>query len=309
MKRTIVISTRGTRLSLELSRVRVEVPDLAPTFVPIEDLAVVVLESRGLSISSGLLAALAEAGVAVVPCDGSHMPVGLLLPLHGHSLHTARVRAQVEAGAAIRKRLWQRLVRAKIQGQLRLLPDGGPRRRLTELARTVRSGDPTNHEGQAAALYWPALLGRGFRRDRYGDPPNGLLNYGYAVLRAAVARALVASGLSTAIGLHHRNRSNPAVLADDLIEPFRPWVDARVADLVAGGSTRVEREEREALLSILTEPVAFAGQTTLLGTAIELSAASLARALELSAEGARLERALEALRLPEAGPQEPPEAP
>jgi CRISPR-associated protein Cas1 len=164
-----------------------------------------------------------------------------------------RVRDQIALAGPLRKQLWKQIVQAKIRAQAANLAAGPARTRLLELARTVKSGDPTNHEAQASRVYWSAFFESiAFRRDRHGDGPNPLLNYGYAVLRAAIARAIVAAGLLPSLGIKHSNRANAFCLADDLIEPLRPLVDARVKRLLADGRTELDQPTKAALLELLT---------------------------------------------------------
>lgn len=300
----IEISTRGTRLFLDAGRLVIhrEEEDLAR--IPLEDLGVVVLDSTGVSISSGALKALADAGCAVLACDDTHHPNGLFLPLSANSLHGERVQIQADAGIPLRKNLWARIVQRKILNQAQVC-SGAIEKGLIGLAAKVRSGDPGNCEAQAARLYWAQIF-RGiptieqpFRRYREGPPPNGLLNYGYALIRALIARNVCAAGLHPALGLHHRNRYNAFTLADDLMEPFRPVVDGRVADLVRGGIASVHKESKQALLEILTAQVEMEGQSVSVELAAERAAASLAKALVAAVkEGESAPAAAEHLCLP-----------
>lgn len=304
MKRTIEISTRGTRLFLDAGRLVVhrEEEDLAR--IPLEDLGVVVLDSTGVSISSGALKALADAGCAVLACDDTHHPNGLFLPLSANSLHGERVQIQADAGLPLRKNLWARIVQRKILNQAHVC-SGAIERGLIGLAAKVRSGDSGHCEAQAARLYWPQLF-RGidgiqqpFRRHRDGEPPNGLLNYGYALVRALIARSLCAAGLHPALGLHHRNRYNGFPLADDLIEPFRPIVDLHVLGLVREGVASVHKESKQRLLEVFTYQVDMSGQLVSVELAAERSAAGLAKAMVAAVkEGESAVTAADHLELP-----------
>lgn len=208
--------------------------------VPLDDIQAVLVSAPAATLSTRLLAALSERGAPVVITRPTFMPVSVALPLAGHG-DTAGVQAdQIAASAAHRKRLWQQIVRAKIRGQawsLRAVARTGnanaegTARHLDAMAGRVGSGDPDNLEAQASRAYWTVLMGRDFRRDPDGGGRNSALNYGYAILRACVARAVVASGLNPAIGVFHANRHNPLCLVDDLMEPFRPLVDRLVADM------------------------------------------------------------------------------
>lgn len=201
--------------------------------IPTFELSAVVLAHPQCTITQPAIAALMAAGVPLLVCDTSFLPSGLMLPLQANSLHTQRIRAQIDAGLPLKKRLWAEVVKAKIRAQASTLlglhdEDGG----LAALAKTVRSGDPKNVEAYAAQRYWPLLFRDPEFRRRFESPDqNALLNYGYSIFRAAIARAVCASGLHPAIGLHHRARGNSFCLADDLVEPYRPLVDAEVAQI------------------------------------------------------------------------------
>ncbi len=204
--------------------------------IPIEDIGVVVLDNKQITITSGVIEALLENNAAVITCDSKNMPTGLMLPLIGNTLQNERFREQLDASIPLRKQLWQQTIRQKIANQEYVL-------RVHTQARTgnmkawlgeVRSGDPDNVEGKAAAYYWKNVFEQfpDFVRGREGDPPNNLLNYGYAILRAVIARALVGSGLLPTLGIHHHNRYNAFCLADDIMEPYRPYVDELVIDII-----------------------------------------------------------------------------
>lgn len=195
--------------------------------VPLDSILALILTSRQVTISASLLSALADYGAAVVICGPNMLPIGLMTPLVGNQDLTHRAAAQASMGVVQKKRLWQRVVAAKITAQAAVLALTAPNHvaRLHMLAKTVKSGDSDNHEAQAAQVYWPALMGKAFRRRPEVDDANTHLNYGYAIVRACMARAVVAAGLLPALGLFHRNARNPMVLVDDLMEPFRPIVD------------------------------------------------------------------------------------
>lgn len=206
---------------------------------PIEDLGLVVLDNPRITITQALVAALMENKVGIISCDSARMPTGLMLPLNGNSLQSKIFRAQAEISLPQKKQLWKQIVCAKIRNQKRILKcEGlnlGP---LGELANNVKSGDSENHEGQAAAYYWKTLFPSfpGFVRSREGEPPNNLLNYGYAILRAIVARAIVSAGLHPTLGIFHRNQYNAYCLADDLMEPYRPFVDKAILGILAANN-------------------------------------------------------------------------
>lgn len=205
--------------------------------IPVEDIGVVVLDNRRITITQAALGALVGNAAAVVTCDDRHIPSAMLLPLEGNTIHSERFRSQLNASLPLKKQLWQQTVRAKIMNQYACLTRNTADRgkRLLALAQEVKSGDSGNCEAQAAVYYWRNIFPGipGFVRDREGSPPNNLLNYGYAILRAIVARSLVMSGLLPVAGIHHRNRYNAYCLADDIMEPYRPYVDQLVISIAA----------------------------------------------------------------------------
>jgi CRISP-associated protein Cas1 len=283
LRKTIEIATPGTRLSVAHRQLVIERPEQTKATVPIEDLGVLVIDDGRATCTQSVFIECLSAGATIIVTGRDHLPIGMMLPLEGHHALTERHWAQVEAGEPVRKRLWQALVAAKLRQQGRLLSaihgeDAG----LAALAGRVRSGDPDNLEAQGAQRYWPRLFGRDFRRDRAANDANALLNYGYAIVRAACARALVASGLIPSLGVWHRNRSNPFCLADDLLEPWRPIVDWKVYGLVAssdGPRALDDRPTRAALLAIFNETVLVGGKRWPLLLGIEQCAAGLAKAL------------------------------
>lgn len=261
IKHTIVISQGPAYLSVEHGQLLIRRKDQPDARVPVEDIGVLLIDQPAVTYTHGLLVRLCEAGAAVVLCGERHLPTGLLLPFENNELTGRRLRAQAAAPIPLRKRLWKQVVRRKVRLQALNLPEGHKvRRRLLRMVREVRSGDAGNVEGQAARFYWPALLGPDFRRDPDSDsPPNGLLNYGYTVMRSMVARAIVASGLHPALGLQHRHRGNAFALADDLMETLRPMVDAAVADLFAAGTVDVTAEAKRILLELMTREIRVTG--------------------------------------------------
>lgn len=268
IKRTIEISQQPVHLTVEneqLLLLRRDDERSLLSSVPCEDLGMLLVEEQGVTYSHAALTTLLRHGAALVVCGRDHLPAGMLMPFADHTEVVTRLHLQLEAHRPLRKQLWRQIVRAKIRAQAANLPPGtAARTRLLELARNVRSGDPENAESQAAQAYWRAWLDGvaaaeldlgPFRRDADRPGINALLNYGYAVLRAAMARALVAAGLQPALGLHHRNRSNPFCLADDLMEPLRPLVDARVRELLRTGETELRPLAKRGLLELLTAPL------------------------------------------------------
>lgn len=224
-------------LNTRLEQLVVNIQDKEPISIPIEDIGVVVLEHPQITISLGLLAKLSEAKALVMVCNKQHMPEALLQPMEGHTEYAERLHHQLDASLPLKKNLWAQTVTAKIINQgLHLRERCKPAERLMYLAKDVKSGDSGNHEAIAAAYYWDQLFDVPvFNRHAKGEPPNDLLNYGYAILRAVVARALVSSGMLPAIGIWHRNKYNAFRLADDIMEPYRPYVDRLVYILSDGG--------------------------------------------------------------------------
>lgn len=248
---------------------------------PIEDIGIIVLDHKQITITSGVLEALLENNSAVITCDSKSMPVGLMLPLYGNSTQNERFRQQLDASLPLKKQLWQQTIRMKIQNQAAVLFKcrGEEMKCMKVWADDVRSGDPDNLEARAAAFYWKSLFVdiEGFTREREGIPPNNLLNYGYAILRAVVARGLVASGLLPTLGVHHHNRYNAYCLADDIMEPYRPYVDELVYGIVRSGICYEEltKELKAQLLGIPTLEVVIDGKRSPLMIAVSQTTASL----------------------------------
>lgn len=260
----------------------VEKPEGAGGRVPLDDTGVLILDGEAITLTHELLAACANRNVAVVTADVRHLPNGLLLPLAGHSTHTEVLRKQIAATLPTKKRVWRTIVRHKILAQADLVRSlGQDDARLRGLAARVRSGDPDNVEGAAAALAFERVFGWAFLRDRDEPGLNAMLNYGYAVVRAAVARAVVGAGLHPALGVQHRNRFNALCLADDAMEPLRPIVDRLVYDLAAGGPTLDDLVPpvKKRLIAALGWSVTFAGARLPLFVGLERYAASLRRAV------------------------------
>lgn len=249
--------------------------------VPIEDIGVVILDHKQISITQGALGALLDNNVAVITCDNSRMPSGLMLPLSANTTQSERFRHQIEASQPLKKQLWQQTIQAKIWNQASVLQSqrGVDCGNMDAWAKQVKSGDSDNLEGRAAAYYWQNLFGniKGFRRDREGIPPNNLLNYGYAILRAVVARSLVGSGLLPTLGIHHHNRYNAYCLADDIMEPYRPYVDRLVAEIVDSGVdiSELNKDLKSKLLSIPVLDVVIGGRRSPLMVGVGMTTASL----------------------------------
>lgn len=252
---------------------------------PIEDIGVVVLDNRRITITQGLLESLLETNCAVITCDSHSLPVGLMLPFYGNSTQNERFRDQLDASQPLKKQLWQQTIKMKISNQAAVLATCTGKNSPTMLrwVDDVRSGDPDNVEGHAAAYYWKNLFAgidglEDFTRSREGEAPNNLLNYGYAILRAIVARALVSSGMLPTFGIHHHNRYNAYCLADDIMEPYRPYVDELVYSIVKDkgiNNLDLSKEVKAQLLSIPTLDVVIGGKRSPLMVAVTQTTASL----------------------------------
>ena len=251
--------------------------------LPIEDLGVVILDHKQITLTQGLLEKLLANNVAVITCDSSRMPAGLLLPLDSNTLQSERFRNQINASLPLKKQLWQQTILCKIENQAKVLfkKRACVVKNMLVWAGDVRSDDSTNLEARAAAYYWkntfPSI--NGFSRDKEGIPPNNLLNYGYAILRAVIARSLVASGLLPTLGIHHHNKYNAYCLADDIMEPYRPFVDKIVMDIVDSNTDFLEltKELKAELLQIPVIDVKIAGKRSPLMIAAGITSASLAK--------------------------------
>lgn len=286
IKRTLCFS-HPAYLSLRNEQlvVKLELHDNEPekqATIPIEDIGFVVLDHRQITITHGVMAALLDNNVAVVTCDNSHLPVGLMLPLEGHTVQQERFQDQLGSSLPLRKQLWQQTVQQKILNQAALLSElhGIETGNMRKWAKEVLSGDSTNLEGRAAAFYWSKMFPTipDFTRSRDGVYPNALLNYGYAILRAVIARALVGSGLLPTLGIHHHNRYNAYCLADDIMEPYRPYVDRLVVETMAVCSdVEVTTAIKSRLLTVPTLEVCINGQRSPLMVAASQTTASLAR--------------------------------
>ena len=281
------LSLRNGQLLLRLPEVeRGNVPEQfkreAERTFPIEDLGLVILDHKQIVVTHGVLESLLENICAVVTCDSTHMPVGLLLPLEGNTIQSERFREQISCSKPLQKQLWQQTVQAKISNQAACLNRVEPNvevRCMRVWSADVRSGDPDNLEARAAAYYWRNFFPEfpEFVRSRDGEYPNLLLNYGYAILRAIVARSLVGTGLLPTLGIHHHNRYNAYCLADDIMEPYRPYVDMLVKQIVRerGVVVDLDRELKGRLLSLPTLDVTIARHTSPLAVAVDTTCKSL----------------------------------
>ena len=248
---------------------------------PIEDIGIVILDNKQITITSGVLEALLENNCAVITCDSSHLPVGLQLPLVGNTIQNERFRDQLSASLPLKKQLWQQTIQFKIRNQAAVLKQcsNTETKCMHVWANNVRSGDPDNYEARAAVFYWKNLFGdiQNFIRNRDGVAPNNLLNYGYAILRAVIARSLVGSGMLPTLGIHHHNRYNAYCLADDFMEPYRPYVDRLVYDIVEqyGEDVELSKDIKSELLSIPTLDVVIGGKRSPLMIGATQTTASL----------------------------------
>ena len=226
--------------------------------IPIEDIGVIVLDNKRITITQGIIEALLENNTALITCDSSRMPVGLMLPLSGNKTQTERYRDQINASIPLKKQLWQQTVQYKIRNQAYILSNKNNTivKNMLVWASDTKSGDPDNYEARSAVYYWANLFNEidGFTRNREGIPPNNLLNYGYAILRAVVARSLVASGLLPTLGIYHRNKYNAYCLADDIMEPYRPFVDKLVCNIMKEEKS-IEELKQEIKYKLLNVPV------------------------------------------------------
>lgn len=291
IKRTLLFSNPAY-LSIKDKQLQIDLPHLktlnekeSRKTVPVEDVGIVVLDHQQITITQGCLASLLENNAALITCNSSHLPTGMLLPLDGHNTQSERFRYQIDASQPLKKQLWQQTVQAKILNQAAVLYQRSiDCENMLYWAKSVKSGDPDNYEGRAAAYYWQNVFPKKveFFRGREGNPPNNLLNYGYAILRAIVARGLVSSGLLPTLGIHHRNKYNAYCLADDIMEPYRPYVDEIVLAIVDRGENFLELSSaiKSQLLGIATIDVLFDKGKSPLMVGLQQTTASLAKCYE-----------------------------
>ena len=291
VKRTVEVSSGPTYLSTKRGQLIVRRDGELVGEIPFEDLGTIVVDNPATTYSHAALCGCLDAGASLLLCGSNHLPKGMLLPFGEHTEVRTRVELQLAASQPQKKRLWKQLVQAKIVAQASNLGDTHVAQKLRRYADEVRSGDTTNREAVAARVYWATWLtsdddeseqleGDRFRRSVDGGSPNPLLNYGYAVLRACVARSIVAAGFLPVLGIQHSNRSNAFALADDLMEPLRPIVDSIVRRLVRDGETEINRATKESLLGVLTASVKTTGVEGPLPVGVERMVASFAHCLE-----------------------------
>lgn len=281
MDQIIDIATDGRHLSRARGFLKVSEDGLEIGRTPLDQIAGVIVHAHGTTWSTSLLTELAERGVPVVLCAANHSPKSVLMPLEGHHAQGARMRAQWQAKTPLIKQAWKQVVTAKVKMQAAALAaTGEPSAPLTMMIRKINSGDTTNIEAQAARYYWPRMMGPEFRRDTKAADENALLNYGYTILRAATARAVVAAGLHPTIGLFHSNRGNAFALADDLMEPFRPLVDCTVRSIVMAHGSDVNSAAKQALARLIATDLPLGEGVTPVSVALMKLATSLGQSFE-----------------------------
>jgi CRISPR-associated protein Cas1 len=285
IKRTLYIGNPGYLKTTNDQLVLTQEEFSEPKSIPIEDIGILILDHQQITITQSLMAKLLENNVALINCDATHHPVGLMLNLDGNTLQSHKHQVQIQASAPLKKQLWQQTVIAKINNQAALLKiEKGEYQYMESLAVNVKSGDSGNCEAKAANYYWKRIFPEflEFRRERFGPPPNNLLNYGYAILRAVVARALVGSGLLPTLGIFHRNQYNAYCLADDIMEPYRPFVDKVVCNIVRmnGNYLEMTPSMKKELLSIPAMDVLLDNKKSPLLNAVSRTTSSLVNCFE-----------------------------
>lgn len=279
LKRTIYIGN-PSYLKLKDKQLKIEDPTTKEVrgSIPVEDLGFLVLDHYQITISHQLIVMLQQNNVAIISCDESHLPLGLMLPMNGHVEHSERLKHQINCSEPLRKQLWKQTVEAKIYQQKEVLRKGElPFEPMLTYMNDVKSGDSTNMEGIAAQHYWKYLFDD-FTRERKGDAPNNFLNFGYAILRSMVARALVSSGLNPTIGIFHKNKYNAYCLADDIMEPYRPYVDLLVVDWLQQIDNYIlDKSAKAHLLQLATYDVTINGLQRPLVTALSITTSSLCK--------------------------------
>ena len=278
MIKRVLCFENPARLSLKLAQMVVELQDVTRT-LPIEDIGVVILDHKQITITHALIDALLANNVAIVTSNDKHLPVGLMLPLDGNTLQSERFRAQIDASEPLKKQMWQQTIVAKILGQAHVLGTQLiEHNNMLKWAKDVRSGDTENMEARAAAFYWRNMFEKdAFIRDPQGLPPNNLLNYGYSIVRAMMARALVGAGLLPTLGIHHHSRYDAYCLADDIMEPYRPFVDMKVLEMWKKGNITndISSEQKRELLGVTTMDVSISGHRSPMMLAIQTTAQSV----------------------------------
>lgn len=277
----IIQITKPCKLSIKDKQLLYLPQDGAEIRLPLEDISVLIFENKQISLSSYLLSELAEYDIVLFSCDGSHIPLGTFFPFHNHSRYSEIAWLQIETSEPLKKRIWQEIVKAKIKNQAEVLSalnkDGA--QKLQEIAKTIQSGDAKNAEAFAAGLYWKNLWNN-FNRHNETDIRNSALDYGYAIIRGAVARAIVGAGLLPCFGIHHANKLNSFNLADDLMEPFRPFLDYQVATMNWDDIAELSTDIKHKLVGVLTQTCLLEKDEIGLLYCCEIEASSLAKAIK-----------------------------
>jgi CRISPR-associated protein Cas1 len=280
LKRTLYFGN-PTYLNTRLEQLLINHPNGNITSIPIEDIAVVVLDHSQITITQTLLNKLLEYNVALITCDAQHHPKGMFYVLESHTLQSLKFKHQINATQPLKKQLWQQVVKAKIHNQAKVLESQGQDGKyLYKIMDKVKSGDSSNAEGTAAQYYWPRVFNDAtFYRSRTGYMPNSILNYGYSIIRALTARSIVAAGLMPTLGIFHRNQYNAFCLADDMMEPYRPYVDLIVCKIVQeqGMNIYLDSDIKKTLLQIVTMDVNLQDKTSPLMIALQKTIYSLAK--------------------------------
>jgi len=281
IKRIVEISSARTHLSIKNGQLIVRQESKDKPAIPCEDIGILLVDHPATTYTHSVFTELSKFGAAVVLCGRNHHPAGMLLPIENNNIQTERFRQQAQVKEPVKKRLWKQIIKAKIKHQANLAGrDSTIYTILMLLRHKVRSGDPENIEAQASKKFWQVYIPDiHFRRDATGPPPNNMLNYGYMVMRAAVARSLCSAGLHPSVGIHHRNRYNAFCLADDILEPFRGFVEKKIRDICAqkGVPEELSQSIKAKILEVLYEPVTVAGFKGPLMVALHRTAASLQR--------------------------------
>lgn len=286
MIRKTILFSNPCRLYKKDLQMMIDYEDgVPPKSVPIEDIGILILEESRITLTHSLLKTLMENNAVLISCNDSHLPESIMLPMFAHHTFTEKMLAQIESSLPLKKNLWQQTVVAKINNQCGVLEmQGIPTGKMRAWAGGVRSGDAGNAEAHAAAYYWGQMFDDipEFSRERFGDYPNNYLNYGYAILRAVIARSLVASGLFPPLGIHHRNKYNYWCLADDIMEPYRPYVDMKVKQIMKDfpDSSELSKDIRKELLGIPVMDVKIEGKSSPLMIASQRTTASLSACFE-----------------------------
>jgi CRISP-associated protein Cas1 len=282
IKRILEVSSSGTYLSIKHQQLVLKLATGETHSASCEDIGALIIDNPAVTFSTAVVNSITEAGGCIVVCGKNHLPTTLMLPIEANTLQGERFRRQSDISKPLCKKLWAKIIVSKIQQQAIMLESIGKNSAvLVSLAKRVRSGDPANIEAQAARHYWKPLLGSGFSRHREGKPPNNLLNYGYTVLRAIVARAICGTGLHPTLGLHHKNKYNAFALADDLMEPYRPLVDQSVLEYLSQNDLTedINRDCKAKLLGMLHRQLYFDGKKEVVQIAIQHTAESLSKSI------------------------------